>query len=106
MKKVIEFLFSTRFTAVLFSVFAATMGLATFIENDYGTQASKALIYNTWWFELIMLMFLLNFLGNIKRYDLLKKSKLSILVLHLSFVLIIIGAGITRYISFEGNMPI
>ena len=106
MKKVIEFLFSTRFTAVLFIVFGAAMGLATFIENDYGTQASKALVYNTWWFELIMLLFMVNFIGNIKRYDLLNKSKISVLILHLAFVLIILGAGITRYISFEGIMPI
>ena len=82
------------------------MGVATFIENDYGTQASKALVYNAWWFELIMLLFVVNFIGNIKRYDLLSRSKLPALILHVSFILIIAGAAITRYISFEGIMPI
>ncbi len=106
MKKIVNILFSTRLTAVLFVVFAATMGIATFIENDYGTQASKALVYNAWWFELIMLVFIINFAGNIFRYRLLRKEKLSVLVFHLSFVLILLGAGITRYISFEGKMPI
>jgi len=101
-----NFFFSTRLTAILFFVFATTMGIATFIENDYGTQSSKALVYNAWWFELIMLIFVVNFVGNIFRYNLLRKEKLSVLVFHLSFVLIIIGAGITRYISFEGKMPI
>ena len=106
MKKVTDFLFSTRLTAILFVLFAAAMGVSTFIENDYGTQASKALVYNAWWFELIMLMFVVNFIGNIKRYDLLTKSKIPVLLIHLSFILIIFGAGITRYISFEGIMPI
>ena len=106
MKKIVNILFSTRLTAVLFVVFAASMAVATFIENDYGTQASKALVYNTWWFELIMLIFIINFAGNIFRYRLLRKEKLPVLVFHLAFVLIILGAGITRYISFEGKMPI
>ena len=106
MKKVTDFLFSTRFTSVLFILFAAAMGVATFIENDYGTQASKALVYNAWWFELIMVFFVINFIGNIKRYELWSRAKISTLILHLSFILIIAGAAITRYISFEGIMPI
>ena len=35
-----------------------------------------------------------------------KKQKLVVLIFHLAFLLIIIGAGITRYISYEGIMPI
>ena len=106
MKKVADFLFSTRLTAVLFLVFAGAMALSTFIENDYGTQTAKALVYNAWWFELVMLLLMVNFIGNIKKYDLLQRSKLPVLMFHLSFILIILGAGITRYISYEGIMPI
>ena len=106
MKKIVNVLFSTRLTGVLFLVFAAAMGIATFIENDFGTQTAKALVYNSWWFELIMVLFVLNFIGNIKRYNLFSKEKISNLIFHLAFIVIIIGAGITRYISFEGVMPI
>jgi len=106
MKKLANFLFSTRLTGVLFIVYAASMGIATFIENDYGTQASKALVYNTWWFELIHIIFMINFAGNMFRYRLFRREKLPVLIFHLSFVLILLGAGITRYISYEGYMPI
>ena len=106
MKKVASFLFSTRLTGVLFLLFAAAMAISTFIENDYGTQSAKALVYNAWWFELVMLLMMVNFIGNIKKYDLLQRKKFSVLMYHLSFVLIILGAGITRYISHEGVMPI
>ncbi|WP_408032640.1 cytochrome c biogenesis protein CcsA [Tenacibaculum xiamenense] len=106
MKKILNILYSTRLMAVLFFVFAIAMGVATFIENDFGTQTSKALIYNTWWFELIMLFFLINFFGNIFRYRLYKKEKWSVLLFHLAFLFILIGAAITRYISFEGLMII
>lgn len=104
--KLAKFLFSTRLMSVLFIVFAIAMAVGTFLENSFTTTAAREWIYNTWWFELIMLLFAANFLGNIKRYQLLKKAKWTTLLFHLSFLLIIVGAGITRYIGQEGVMPI
>ncbi|MBE8724786.1 cytochrome c biogenesis protein CcsA [Flavobacterium hungaricum] len=105
-KKIFSFLFSTRLMAVLFLTFAIAMGVGTFIESKYNTDTARILIYNTWWFEAIMFIFMINFFGNIKRYQLLKKEKWATLLLHLSFVFILLGAFITRYISYEGMMPI
>ena len=106
MKKFLSILYSTRLTGILFIVFAAAMGIATFIENDYGTQTAKVLIYNAWWFEAIMIIFVINFLGNIIKYRLYRKEKWVVLSFHLAFIFIILGAGITRYVSYEGIMPI
>ena len=106
MKNLFNFLYSTRLMAVLFIVFATAMGVATFIENDYGTQTSKALIYNAWWFEAIMALFVINFFGNIFRYRLYKKEKWAVLLFHSAFLLILVGAGITRYVGYEGIMLI
>jgi cytochrome c-type biogenesis protein CcsB len=92
--------------AILFLTFAIAMGVGTFIESKYNTDTARILIYNAWWFEGIMLVFMINFIGNIKRYNLLRKEKWATLMLHLSFVFIIAGAFITRYISYEGMMPI
>jgi cytochrome c-type biogenesis protein CcsB len=105
-KKLLSFLFSTRLMAFLFLSYAVAMASGTFIENEYNTETARILIYNTTWFEAIHLFFLINFVGNIKRYQLFKKEKWATLMLHLSFILIIIGASITRYISYEGMMPI
>jgi cytochrome c-type biogenesis protein CcsB len=105
-KKIFSFLFSTRLMAVLFLLFAIAMGTGTFIESKYNTDTARILIYNSWWFEAIMVFFLINFIGNIKRYQLLKKEKWATLLLHIAFIFILIGAFITRYISYEGVMPI
>jgi cytochrome c-type biogenesis protein CcsB len=105
-KKIYSFLFSTRLMAVLFITYAFAMGLGTFIESKYNTDTARILIYNSWWFESIHVFFLINFIGNIKRYQLFKKEKWATLLLHLSFIFILIGAFITRYISYEGMMPI
>lgn len=99
-------LFSTRLTAVLLLVFAVAIGWATFIENDYGTPASKALIFNTRWFELVIVLLAINLVGNIFKYRMFRKEKLAVLTFHISLIIIVIGAGITRYISFEGSMHI
>ena len=104
--KIAAFLFSTRIMAVLFIVFSIALALGTFIESWYTIETARVLIYNTWWFEGIMVFFVINFAGNIYRYNLHKREKWSSLLIHLSFVLILVGAFVTRYISYEGIMPI
>lgn len=106
MKKISEILISTRTMAVLMLVYAFAMAYATFVENDYGTATAKAFIYESKWFEMVMFLLILNFIGNIQRYRLWQKEKWSLLAFHLSFILIFFGGAITRYISYEGIMPI
>ena len=104
--KFIAFLFSMRLMAILILLFFVAIGYATFIENDFGTQTAKALIYNTTWFELIIVLLSVNMIANINRYKLWRKEKWPVLLFHISFIMIVIGAGTTRYVSFEGMMSI
>ena len=109
LKKISNILFSNRLTGLLFIVFAISMGIGTFLDAGQETSPtpySRTIIYNTWWFECIMLLFVINFIGNIFRYRLLSKKKWATLVLHLSWIFILIGAFVTRYIGFEGVMSI
>ena len=92
--------------AMLFIAFSTAMAFGTFIESWYSTDTAKIWVYNAWWFELILTLFMLNFLGNIFKYRLLRKEKWAILMIHLSFMMIIFGAFITRYFGYEGVMPI
>ena len=101
-----KFFFSTRLMAILFIVFATAMAFGTFIESWYSTETARIWIYNATWFEAIMVFFVINFIGNIFKYRLLRKEKWPVLLLHISWILIIIGAFVTRYISYEGMMPI
>jgi cytochrome c-type biogenesis protein CcsB len=106
MKKIFAFLYAPWFMGVLFVVFAMSMAFATFYENDFGALAAKTLVYNTKWFELIMFLMIVNLIGQIFEYKLYKRKKITIMLFHLAFILIIIGAGITRYFGFEGNVHI
>ena len=107
--KLAKILFSTRLTAILFILFATTMAVGTFMDAGMDTSPTpytRNLIYNTWWFEGIMVFFVINFVGNIFRFRLYKKEKWATLTLHLSFIFILLGAFITRYIGYEGMIAI
>jgi len=109
LKKLTNILFSTRLTGTLFIVFAVAMAVGTFMDQGQSTSPtpySRTLIYNAWWFEAIMAVFIVNFAGNIFRYRLLRKEKWATLTLHLSFIFILFGAFLTRYHGFEGMMSI
>lgn len=101
-----KFLFSTKTSLILLLILAISMGVATFIENDYGTLVARNLVYEAWWFELCMGWLALNFLGHVNKYRLLSKEKFAVGLFHLAFVLIILGAGVTRYFSKEGVIHI
>ena len=105
-RRFISFLYSTKLMAILFIAFAIAMAVGTFVENDYDTDTARIWVYNTWWFEAIMGLFVLNFIGNISRYRLLKRENWAVLVLHLSWVFIIVGAGVTRYFGNEGMISL
>jgi len=95
--------------SVLFILFAAAMAVGTFMDASSETSPtpySREMIYNAWWFELIMVLLTINFIGNISKYKLFRKEQWATLLLHLSFVLILLGAFVTRYISYEGVMHI
>lgn len=104
--KFISVITDFRLTILLLALFAISCAVATFIENDFGTAAARHLIYNAKWFESIIVLLMFSGIGNIIKYKMYKKSKLPIFIFHLAFILIIIGAAITRYTGFEGTMHI
>ncbi len=106
MKRLKKILFSTRTMTVLLLLYGISMAVATFVENDYDTATAKTLVYNSTWFEILMLWLILLFVANIKTYNLTRREKWPVLVFHLAFIFMFIGGAITRYTSFEGQMPI
>lgn len=91
---------------VLFVLFAVSMAAATFIENAMGSTAAYSIVYNSIWFELILLLLAINLVGQVIVQKLLRMEKLPVALFHLSFVLMLLGAGITRYFGWEGSIHI
>ncbi len=90
----------------LFVILAAAMATATFIENDFGSKTAFGMVYNRKWFELILLLLAANMTGQLIINKMFRKEKLPVTLFHLAFVIMIAGAGITRYTGWEGSMHI
>ncbi|MEC9209816.1 MAG: cytochrome c biogenesis protein ResB, partial [Bacteroidota bacterium] len=91
---------------LLILLFAFSIGYATFIENDFGRSSAKSLIFSAWWFEVLLALLVFNLINNLIKFKLFRLEKIAALTFHLSFILILFGAGVTRYISYEGMMHI
>ena len=90
----------------LMLIFAFAIGTATFIENDFGATGAKAVVYNALWFNILLILLAINLTGRIILDKLYMPKKFTIFLFHFSFLIILIGAGITRFISYEGVMHI
>ncbi|WP_132053709.1 cytochrome c biogenesis protein CcsA [Pseudocnuella soli] len=103
---VLKHLLSTRVSLILLILFAVAMAAATFIENDHGTAVARGLVYEAWWFEFLMVWLAVNFIAHAGQYKLFTKARWPIGLFHIAFVLIILGAGVTRYFGREGVIHI
>ena len=106
MLKKLSFLISMPFMAALLIILIVVLALATFVESAYGTQTAWAVVYGTHWFELLMLLIGINLVGVMVTNKLFRKKKIIVLLFHLAFIVILLGAAVTRFISYEGNMHI
>jgi cytochrome c-type biogenesis protein CcsB len=104
--KHLRFLFTPALMAVIMIVLAAAMAAATFIENDFGPESARALVYNTRWFELLFLLLVVNLAGQIVTFKLYRREKLTVMLFHAAFIVMVIGAAITRYTGYDGMMHI
>ncbi len=106
MDKFANHFFSMRMMTVAMFIFLAVIAGATFMESAYDVQTAKLFIYNALWFNLLLTYLALNLIANIIRYRMVQLKKWSVLLFHVSFIVILIGAGVTRFFSFEGVMRV
>jgi cytochrome c-type biogenesis protein CcsB len=106
LKNIFFRLFNTSAAGLYMILFAIAIGAATFIENDFGTSSAQKVIFKAGWFELLLILFGISILVNIFRFRMIQQKKWATLSFHASIIIILIGAGVTRYFGFEGMMHI
>lgn len=110
MKKTLDSLlkvmFGMRAGMIYVLLFAASIGVATFVENDFGTSAAQKWIYQATWFEVLLVLFMGAVAYNIHKYRLIQRKQWASLMFHAAFIIILIGAGITRWTGYEGTILI
>lgn len=106
MKQLISTFRSMKTMAILMLIFAFSIGYATIVENDFGTMTAKAEIYNALWFEVLLGLLALNLSLNMYKYKMYTLKNAPIFIFHLSFLVILFGATVTRFFGYEGSMHI
>ena len=110
LKKTVNFFFSLEMAVVLSLIFMAAMMWATLgfytdeqgIKHIYTMTDAWKYVYETKWFEAVMWLLGINLIGVMFRYKTYKK--MPIFVLHLSIIVILLGAAVTRYFGYEGQL--
>ena len=106
MEKIARIFFSMRMMAVGLTVFFLAIGWATLLESQYDIQTAKIMIYNALWFELLLAYLCINLIANIFNYRMYRREKIAMFMFHLAFIVMIIGAGATRFMGFEGMLMV
>lgn len=88
-------------TFIILYVAALVLGVATFIEAAYGTPVAQDIIYGTAWFKTLWTIFIVLMLMVLYKMNVWKRFH--ILILHIAFACILIGA-LTTAISSEKGM--
>ena len=104
MKKILDILFSLKTSLVLLALLGLGAAVATFIENDFGTSSARVLVYNHWWYETVLILTGINIAGVIYLRKMWKQPFR--FMFHISFIVILLGAGLTRYVGQEGILHI
>ncbi|MBP6568414.1 MAG: hypothetical protein KA270_14675, partial [Saprospiraceae bacterium] len=80
--KIYNNIFSTRAAGLYMLLFAIAIGVATFIENDFGTSSAQDMIFKSRWFELLLILFGGTILANIFRFRMIQQKKWASLTFH------------------------
>ena len=106
MREVFSSFGSLKISIFLFLLFAFFCAIATFIESAYSTPTAWAMVYGSAYFGFIQLVLGLNLACGILRYKMINRHKIPLLVFHFSFLFILVGAAMTRYLGYEGSLHI
>ncbi|MEZ4388121.1 MAG: cytochrome c biogenesis protein CcsA [Candidatus Krumholzibacteriia bacterium] len=103
-----------RLSAVLLLVLGVASGVGTFIESHYsgianneiGRAAAYDIIYDSLWFNALLVLLFVNLSLNLVRRWSRGRPSLGFLLVHIGMLVILLGAGITRWFGFEGYLHI
>lgn len=86
----------------LYTLLIVCMGVATFVEKSHGTEFTATAIYGSWWFiTLWALLIALSFVFLIMKGV---HKRPAVMLLHVSFAVILLGALVTHLTSESGTI--
>ncbi len=87
---------------MLAAALAVACAVATFVEKDWGSQAARAEVYETWWFRLLLGLLTLFLASHLLRRRWWRPERLPLALMHGGAALVLIGAMVTWRYGMEG----
>ena len=107
MKATLERILSSFVTTiVLLLLYGFGLAVATFIEKYHGTAAAKAMIYYSPLFFLLQFLLVVNFIVIAVKYQYCKLHRWGLMVVHTSFIIILLVALTSFQFGEEGILHI
>ena len=101
-----RFLASLKFAVVLIALLAIVLGLGTFVESAYGTEAVKFGIWNTWWFTLLNALLAVSiFCAAAIRYP-WKKHQTGFVITHIGLLVLLTGCLLSQRGGVDAQIPL
>ncbi|MFI3279402.1 MAG: cytochrome c biogenesis protein CcsA [Rikenellaceae bacterium] len=98
--RLFKYLSSFYTMVILMALYAVVMAVATAIEKFYGTPTAKSIVYHSVPFIILHFLLVVNFLCS--SYKFLQARRLGLVLVHLSFIVIMLGAMTSFIWSMEG----
>ncbi len=111
---IFRFFADLRLAAVILAIFAVASGVGTWVEAhysnlgslDFGRAAVFELVYDAPWFNALLVLLFVNLLTNLIQRLLRGRRPAGFLLVHVGMLLILAGAGVTRWWGYEGTLRI
>jgi hypothetical protein len=102
--RIYEFLASLKLAVVLILLLACLLGLATFVEANFGTAAVGFLIYHTWFFAALLALLATNiFCAASIRFP-WKRHQTGFVITHVGLLTLLTGSAISDRGSINSQM--
>ncbi len=95
---------SLGFGVVMLLLMGLILALATGYEASAGAEAVHFYFYHSWWFDLLLGLFLLSLTLATWRLRPYRWRHTGVIITHFSILLIALGALVTRHAGYEGRL--
>ena len=101
-----EFFASLQFAVVLIALLAIVLGVGTFVESAYGTEAVKFGVWNTWWFTLLNALLAVSiFCAAAIRYP-WKRHQTGFVITHIGLLVLLAGCLMSQRGGIDAQIPL
>ena len=103
---IVRTLASLKLAVVTMGSLAAILAVGTLIESRYNADMARLLVYDRWWFDLLLAFLFLNILFSVLIRMPLKRHQYAFGCIHLGMLVLLAGAFGTRLGGLDGTIEI